>query len=196
MVAQRSHARLTTYDDHSWVLDKQPAWKIDSLHVTYQWIGLSSKKISALVRCCDAKWRCAASNTYRKNASAARPDMTQSFSQTTQIDSIKLALMGDVWVTLVRSDYVCPTFAVCKRVSQWASCQIRKTAGAHAPGMPGTFSPSPQVSYPDMHHGTCVTDVPRCMLGSLTSGFLWSRRWGETFPAFPPHAQPTILRIW
>ena len=37
---------------------------------------------------------------------------------------------------------------------------------AHAPGMPGTFSPPPRVSDPDMHHST---------LGSLTSGFLWSR---------------------
>ena len=43
---------------------------------------------------------------------------------------------------------------------------------AHAPGMPGTFSPPSRVSAPDMHHGTCVTHVPR----SLTSGFLWSRR--------------------
>ena len=78
----------------------------------------------------------------------------------------------------------------------WASCQIRKFAGAHAPGMPGTFSPSPQVSDPDMHHGTCVTHVPWCMPGSLTSGFLWNRRRGKTFPAFPAHAQPAILRIW
>ena len=31
---------------------------------------------------------------------------------------------------------------------------------AHAPGMPGTFSPPPRVSDPDMHHGTCVTHVP------------------------------------
>ena len=45
---------------------------------------------------------------------------------------------------------------------------------AHAPGMPGTFSPPPQVSDPDMHHDTCVTHVPRCMPGSLISGFLWS----------------------
>ena len=50
----------------------------------------------------------------------------------------------------------------------WASCQIRKIAGAHAPGMPGTFSPPPRVSNPDMHHGTCVTHVPWCMPGSLT----------------------------
>ena len=79
---------------------------------------------------------------------------------------------------------------------QWASCQIRVIAGAHAPGMPGTFSPSPQVSDPDMHHGTCVTHVPWCMPGSLTSSFLWNRRRGETFPAFPAHAPPAILRIW
>ena len=82
------------------------------------------------------------------------------------------------------------------KIVPWASCQIRKFAGAHAPGMPGTFSPSPQVSDPDMHHGTCVTHVPWCMPGSLTSGFLWNRRRGKTFPAFPAHAQTAILRIW
>ena len=81
-------------------------------------------------------------------------------------------------------------------VAVWASCQIRKIAGAHAPGMPGTFSPSPHVSDPDMHHDTCVTHVPWCMPESLTSGFLWNRRRGETFPAFSAHAQPAILRIW
>ena len=42
---------------------------------------------------------------------------------------------------------------------------------AHAPGMLGTFSPPLGASYPDMHHGTCVTHVPWCMPGSLTSGF-------------------------
>ena len=49
---------------------------------------------------------------------------------------------------------------------------------AHAPGMPGRFSPPPRLSDPDVHHGTCVTHVPWCMPGSLTSGFLWSR-WRE-----------------
>ena len=49
---------------------------------------------------------------------------------------------------------------------------------AHAPGMPGTFSPSPRISDPDMHHGTCVMHVPWCMPGSLTNGFLGSR-WRE-----------------
>ena len=50
---------------------------------------------------------------------------------------------------------------------------------AHAPGMPGTFSPPPRVSDPDVHHDTCVTHVPWCMPGSLTSGFLWSRWRGK-----------------
>ena len=46
---------------------------------------------------------------------------------------------------------------------------------AHVPGMPGTFFPLPRVSDPDMHQGTCVTYVPWCMPGSLTSGFIWNR---------------------
>ena len=50
-----------------------------------------------------------------------------------------------------------------------------KLRWAHAPGMPETFSPPPRVSDPDMHHGTCVTHMPWCKPGSLTSGFLWSR---------------------
>ena len=83
-----------------------------------------------------------------------------------------------------------------KMITAWASCQIRKIAGAHAPGMLGTFSPPPRVSNPDMHHGTCVTHVPWCMPGTLSRGFLWISAAGETFPAFPAHAQPSLLRIW
>ena len=45
---------------------------------------------------------------------------------------------------------------------------------AHALGMPERFSLPPWISDPDMHHGTCVTDVLWCLPGSLTSGFLWS----------------------
>ena len=51
----------------------------------------------------------------------------------------------------------------------------------HAPGMPGTCSSPSWVSDPDMHHGTCVTHVPWCMSGSLTSDFLWSRWWRKRF---------------
>ena len=50
-----------------------------------------------------------------------------------------------------------------------------KLSVAHAPGMLGKFSSPPRVSDPYMHHGTCVTHVPWCLLGSLTSGFFWSR---------------------
>ena len=50
---------------------------------------------------------------------------------------------------------------------------------AHAPGIPGTFSPPPRVSDPDMHHSTCATHVPWCMPGSLASGFPWSRWRGK-----------------
>ena len=70
-------------------------------------------------------------------------------------------------------------------ISIWASCQIQNIASAHAPGMPGNFSPPPQVSDPDMHHGTCCTQVPWCMPGSLASGFLWSPPRGKNVPGIP-----------
>ena len=72
----------------------------------------------------------------------------------------------------------------------WASYQIRKIAGCACAGNAGNVSPRRRlqrktlVSDPVMHHGTCVTHVPWCMSGSLTSCG------GETFPAFPAHAHP------
>ena len=45
--------------------------------------------------------------------------------------------------------------------------------------MPGLFSLPPWVSDPDMHHGTCKTHGPWCMLGALTSSFFWSQWWGK-----------------
>ena len=67
---------------------------------------------------------------------------------------------------------------------QWASCRMRKMSFAHAPGMPGTFPHHPLERKPlfgnhSMHHGTYVTHVPWCMLGSLTSGG------GENVPGIP-----------
>ena len=56
-----------------------------------------------------------------------------------------------------------------------------------------------RTSNPDLYHGTCVTHVPFCMLGSLSCGFLCSRGvgWGRgAFTAFSANAQPAILRIW
>ena len=49
----------------------------------------------------------------------------------------------------------------------------------HAPGMPGPFFAPPWVRDPDMHHGTCVTQVPWSMPGSLNGVFPWSRWRGK-----------------
>ena len=76
----------------------------------------------------------------------------------------------------------------------WASCQIRKWGVVHAPGMPGTFSSPPRVSYPDIHHGTCVRHVPWCMPGSLNSGFLW-RRWREKCSRHSRHMRNTQFYV-
>ena len=59
--------------------------------------------------------------------------------------------------------------------------RYEKLRVAHAPGM---FSPTPRVSELDMHHGTCVTHVPWCIPGSLTSAFFWSR-WRGKRPGLP-----------
>ena len=81
----------------------------------------------------------------------------------------------------------CFIFPICKIQLQWFQdfilhgplARYVKLQVAHAPGMPGTFSPPPLVSDPGMHHGTCVMHVPWCIPGSLTSGFLWSRWRGK-----------------
>ena len=44
---------------------------------------------------------------------------------------------------------------------------------------PTTHPTPPWVSNPDMHHGTCVTHMPWCLPGTLTSGCLWSRWRGK-----------------
>ena len=76
-------------------------------------------------------------------------------------------------------------------ICTWASYQIRKNCGLRIRPECWELFPrhrlkrKPLVSHPDMHHGTCVMHVPWRM---------W--RWREkTFPAFPAHAQPAILRI-
>ena len=61
----------------------------------------------------------------------------------------------------------------------WASCRIRKIAGWACVRIAGNDFPSPWVSDPDMHHGTCGTHVLRCMPWSLTSGCILSRWRGK-----------------
>ena len=98
----------------------------------------------------------------------------------------------NLWMKLL-IPIIIPVKHVSKSGSWWgfreANCQginqqgplarYAKLRVAHAPGMPGTFSPPPRVSDSDIHHGTCVTHVPWCMPWSLTSGFLWGRRQGK-----------------
>ena len=81
---------------------------------------------------------------------------------------------------------LCPLLRAVYDVCKWEGIfcygpltRYVKLGVAHAPWMPGTFSPPPRVSDPDMHHGTCVTHVLWCMPGSLTSGFPWSRWRGK-----------------
>ena len=66
---------------------------------------------------------------------------------------------------------------------------------AHTPGMPGTFSPPPRDSDPDMHHSTCVTHVLWCMPGSLASSFLWSR-WRGNRTLQKCDEQVRLLWVW
>ena len=86
--------------------------------------------------------------------------------------------------------------AVGRWVNWWASYQVRKIAGCACAGNAGNVFPrrrfqrKPLVSYPGMHHGTCVTHVPWCMSGSLTCGD------GENVPSIPGACAPAILRIW
>ena len=83
-----------------------------------------------------------------------------------------------------------------RRIHVWASYQIRKIAGCACAGNAGNVFPrrrfqrKPIVSDPGMHHGTCVTHVPRCMSGSLTCAD------GENVPDIPGACAPAILRIW
>ena len=77
-------------------------------------------------------------------------------------------------------------FTVCVITPQpWVSYQIHKIAGCACTGKAGNVFPAtdpkrkPLDSDPGMHHGTCVTHVPWCMLGSL------SRVRSENVPGIP-----------
>ena len=96
--------------------------------------------------------------------------------------------IGDGWIYLIVSDADSVSHLM---TSSWASYQMRKIAGYACAGTAGNVLPASElVSYPGMHHGTCVTHVPWCMSGSLTYGS------GKNVPAFPAHARTAILRIW
>ena len=88
------------------------------------------------------------------------------------------------------SQRVCLGILIFWLLTSWWLChngpltRYAKLRIAHAPGMPGTFPRHCRVRYPDMHHETCVTHVPWCMPGSLSSSFLWCR-WRGNVPGIP-----------
>ena len=98
------------------------------------------------------------------------------YSVTSYTSSLLFSRLLHLWQRMVRPSSV----YIINRPNGSLAIYV-KLRVAQAPGMPGTFPPPPRVSDPDMHHGTCVTHVPWCMLRSLTSGFLW-RRWQEKRP--------------
>ena len=85
---------------------------------------------------------------------------------------------------------------VTKKLSHGPLARYVKLCVAHAPGMPGTFSPATDFK------GNHKLAIPACITARASRTCRDACRdrlpavAGKTFPAFPAHAQPTILRIW
>ena len=78
----------------------------------------------------------------------------------------------------------------------WASCQIRKIAGCACAGNAGNVFPG-TVGLRSRHASWHVRDARAVMhVGIANWRFPLKSVAGNTFPAFPVHAQPAILRIW
>ena len=71
-----------------------------------------------------------------------------------------------------------------------------KLRAAYAPGMPGTFSPPPRDS--GSRHASRHVREARAVMHNEIVNYLFPLKLvaEKTFPAFPAHAQPAILRIW
>ena len=63
--------------------------------------------------------------------------------------------------------------------ASWAPCQVPYCGLRMHRECRERFPRHRRIVDPDMHHGTCMTHVPWCMPGSLTSSFLWSRWRGK-----------------
>ena len=109
---------------------------------------------------------------------SGKPTTWQNVNEILKVDFLNL-IKCLIWRCYFEHRTICRGRAVKLEVLNEPLARYVKLRVAHAPGMPGTFSPPMGVSDPDMHHGTCVMHVPWCMPGSLTSGFLWSRWRGK-----------------
>ena len=77
----------------------------------------------------------------------------------------------------------------------WASYQIRKIAGCACAGNAGNVLPATDFK------GNCLLAILACITARAWRTCRDACRnrqpaMGKTFPAFPAHVQPTILRIW
>ena len=77
----------------------------------------------------------------------------------------------------------------CRIISQWASCQICKIAGCAYAGNAGNVFPATEFK------GNRWLAIPAC-IPTRASRTCHDAVAEKTFPAFPAHAQPAILRIW
>ena len=73
----------------------------------------------------------------------------------------------------------------------WTSYEIRKIVGCTCAGNAGNVFPAADFK------GNRLLAIPVCITarGVMHVGIANNRWWGKTLPAFPAHAQPTILRI-
>ena len=78
----------------------------------------------------------------------------------------------------------------------WASCQIRKISGCGCTGNAREVFPA-TAGQRSRHASRHVRDKRAVMHTRIANWrFLLKSVAGKTFPAFPAHAQPAILRIW
>ena len=78
----------------------------------------------------------------------------------------------------------------------WASCQIRKVAACACAGNAGNVFPA-TAGQRSRHASLHVRDARTVLhAGIANQRFALKSMAGKTFPAFPAHAHPAILRIW
>ena len=79
----------------------------------------------------------------------------------------------------------------------WASYQMHKIAGCACAGK--DFSATNSKGNPQLATPACITARASLLRHARAVMHIWIAKpavRGETFPAFPVHAQPTILRVW
>ena len=100
---------------------------------------------------------------------------------------------NDVW-SKKKTTIMNITITVC--VTPWTSCQICKIAGCACTGNAENVFPA-TAGQRSRHASRHVRDARAVMHAGIANWrFPLTSVAGKTFPAFPAHAQPAILRIW